>query len=232
MTALGLDSFFDTRDLDPSTDFTSQLERSVRSASRMLVCVTPDVARDDSFVKREIGYALGVDQRRRRETPERRLPITPIVFSGGVLPISIANLTMLELSNRPSVEELTALLREHFAQKEEPTLAERKPNALEQYLHDFLGKIVDQLEASVDEVIEPTVSFRAELARDANTLLIDAPRVSPAYAPIHRTVRTIRAAETGGPEKFATVRHAFEHFGGTEALLDALDLERCHALIL
>jgi hypothetical protein len=48
----------DSRAIHPAQDFTSQIERGIASASSLIACITNDTLRDDSFVRREIGYAL------------------------------------------------------------------------------------------------------------------------------------------------------------------------------
>lgn len=47
----------DLRDIDPAQDFTAEIEKAIKASRRVVVCVTPDVERDDSFVRREIAYA-------------------------------------------------------------------------------------------------------------------------------------------------------------------------------
>jgi hypothetical protein len=47
----------DVRDLDPAQDFTAELEQAIKASKYVVVCVTPDVERADSFVRREIAYA-------------------------------------------------------------------------------------------------------------------------------------------------------------------------------
>lgn len=53
----GIVSWRDVRDIDPSQDFTAELERAIEASSVVIVCVTPEVRRPDSFVRREIAYA-------------------------------------------------------------------------------------------------------------------------------------------------------------------------------
>lgn len=47
----------DVTDLDPARDFTAGIERAIQRAHLMVVCVTPDSIREDSFVREEIQYA-------------------------------------------------------------------------------------------------------------------------------------------------------------------------------
>jgi hypothetical protein len=48
----------DKRNLNPFNDFTAELEKAIQAARQVLVCITPDVLCADSFVRREISYAL------------------------------------------------------------------------------------------------------------------------------------------------------------------------------
>lgn len=50
----------DVRELHPDRDFTADIEKAIESASHVVVCITPDSKREDSFVRREIQYALAV----------------------------------------------------------------------------------------------------------------------------------------------------------------------------
>lgn len=69
LRARGLTTWRDTRDLDPFRDFTAEIESRIEAASHVVVCITPDSKRDDSFVRREIQYALLADK-----------PIVPVRF--------------------------------------------------------------------------------------------------------------------------------------------------------
>ena len=54
----GFNIWRDIRDLDPAKDFTADIEQGIEAASHVVVCVTADSKREDSFVRREIQYAL------------------------------------------------------------------------------------------------------------------------------------------------------------------------------
>jgi hypothetical protein len=58
LTARGVRTWRDTRDIDPFRDFTADIETHIDEASHVVVCVTEDSKRSDSFVRREIQYAL------------------------------------------------------------------------------------------------------------------------------------------------------------------------------
>jgi len=91
----GFNVWRDERDLNPYEDFTSQLEKAVAGSSHVVVCVTPGSKRSDSFVRREIGYALVLNK-----------SIIPLLFADVVPQISIINLTWIYFLNlgwtRPS----------------------------------------------------------------------------------------------------------------------------------
>lgn len=83
LQANGISAWRDDR-IDPSTDFTGEIEAAIDNASHVVVVVTPDLKRADSFVRLEIGYAL-----------TQKKPIIPVVFPGGHRPIVIINHTYI-----------------------------------------------------------------------------------------------------------------------------------------
>ena len=88
LAAAGFTTWRDTRGIDPTADFTAEIEKAIESATYVIACVTPDVKRDDSFVRRELGYALAV-----------KIPIVVARFSNVVPPISIVNNTYFDFMN-------------------------------------------------------------------------------------------------------------------------------------
>lgn len=75
LKATGVTTWRDKRNLDPDEDFTAELEVAIRQSKRVVCCITPDVERRDSFVRREIGYALAVNK-----------PVVPLIFEGAIPP--------------------------------------------------------------------------------------------------------------------------------------------------
>jgi nucleoside 2-deoxyribosyltransferase len=78
----GLTSWRDLRDLDPDQDFSAELEEGIEASDNMLCCLTPDTRRRDSFVRREIGYAMAIGK-----------PIVPLVFADTIPPIHLVQVT-------------------------------------------------------------------------------------------------------------------------------------------
>lgn len=53
----GVVTWLYVRDMDEAVDFTSGLEQAIQAADRLIACITLDVQRADSYVRREIAYA-------------------------------------------------------------------------------------------------------------------------------------------------------------------------------
>jgi hypothetical protein len=85
LAGAGFTTWRDTRGIDPTVDFTAEIEKAIESATYVVACITPDVKRDDSFVRRELGYALAV-----------KIPIVTARFANVVPPISIVNNTYFD----------------------------------------------------------------------------------------------------------------------------------------
>src|SRR5262245_24305173 len=81
----GLSTWRDTRNIDPTQDFTAQIENGIEAASHIVVCVTEDSKRSDSFVRREIQYAL-----------LSKKPVIPLRFSDIKPHISIVNFEWID----------------------------------------------------------------------------------------------------------------------------------------
>jgi hypothetical protein len=88
LTARDIAAWRDTKNLNPYEDFGGEIEAGIDIATHVAVIVTPDVRRADSFVRREIAYAL-----------EEHKPIIPLVFPGGRRPITIINHTYIDFSD-------------------------------------------------------------------------------------------------------------------------------------
>jgi hypothetical protein len=65
----------DTRDLNRTQDFTAEIEIAIEDRNACGGCVTPDIKRPESFVRREIGYAQVCKK-----------PITPLILDATAKP--------------------------------------------------------------------------------------------------------------------------------------------------
>ena len=89
LAGAGYAPWWDQRHLDPYADFTAELETAIARAGLMVVCVTAGATRADSFVRREIAYAMAFGK-----------PIIPAILDGSLPPIGIINLTRVEFQAR------------------------------------------------------------------------------------------------------------------------------------
>ena len=87
LQAQGIGAWRNNR-IDPTVDFTGEIERAIDNATHVVVIVTPDLKHTDSFVRLEIGYALTQNK-----------PIIPLVFPGGHRPIVIINHTYINFAD-------------------------------------------------------------------------------------------------------------------------------------
>src|SRR5262249_40235857 len=139
-------------------DFTAELEQAIKRASHIVVCVTPDVERPDSFVRREIFYAYIQEK-----------PIIPLLFTDKkALPLSIAPLTWIDFRQARSnaVAQLLERLKVPFSVA---NLPESFDDPFRKYLNDFYEQIVEYLDATVFTMI----SLRTKTKQDA--VAIDIP---------------------------------------------------------
>lgn len=90
LRAEGFTTWRDTRNLDPDQDFTVELEHAIEHSARVAVCLTPATRREDTFVHREISYALAVGK-----------PVIPLIFEDTLPPISIITVTREDFTNTP-----------------------------------------------------------------------------------------------------------------------------------
>ncbi len=79
--------------------FTSEIEREIKRSDAVVVVLSPDVERADSFVRKEIAFAQMLDK-----------PIFPIRIGIVVPPVSIADLTWLDFSDGDYQELFSKLL--------------------------------------------------------------------------------------------------------------------------
>jgi TIR domain/HEAT repeats/NACHT domain len=142
----GFTTWRDARNLDLSADFTSEIESAIRSSLAVVLCVTPDVNRSDSFVKREIAFA--------------RLANRPIIvarFANVAPPISVINNTYLDfhVSGDTALAQLLRFLRQGNFQT--VSLPETARNS---YLATLYHEIIDRLD---DAILLPVVGRRIQL---------------------------------------------------------------------
>src|SRR5271166_2239072 len=93
----GFRTWLDKRGIDPSQDFTAEIEQAIENSAYVVTCITPDAKRSNSFVRREISYALILKK-----------PVVVARFQDVPPPISVVNHTWVDFFNgwEPSLETL------------------------------------------------------------------------------------------------------------------------------
>lgn len=152
----GISTWRDDR-IGIAADFTSEIEAGIDNATHMVVIVTPDVKRDDSFVRLEIGYAL-----------TQQKPIIPLVFPGGHRPITIINHTYITFSDwATSLSALLERLKYKENQEKDPQTRRERELAYLQMIgqrYDHWRDLYTDM-AAIARVEEPKVRLKPSAMR-------------------------------------------------------------------
>lgn len=193
----GIGAWLDQCSVSPYADNWAQIEAGIRDATHVVVCVTPSIETSpESFVRREIGYALA-----------KRKPILPLVFRGATVPIQINHLTHLVVgsvvADFPQIRALLELPAPGALPPPDPC-------------RRYLMALLEQIEAFLRGTTFSIIPLRSRS---------DPAAVEPAAAQLpvrivsySRTVRNPREPPPE-PEVFAELADAFERYGGSVLLL-------------
>ncbi len=197
LRAAGFSTWRDTRDIDPNQDFSAELERAIAASTHVVCCITPDTRRDDSFVRREVGYALAVKK-----------PVVPLIFGDTLPPIQIVNVTRVDFSRaswQRALDDLRARLR---GVPETPA----PPTAPDDPYRDYLNDLYQQIVRYLNMTVFSLVSLRGEAAPDA----VEAPRSALPMAFFEMAGLDDTHA---GQTRFKDFHEAFEQYDGRVLLL-------------
>jgi hypothetical protein len=203
LIAAGLKSWRDQRDLDPDQDFTAELEQGIEKSARVICCVTPDTRRDNSFVRREIGYALAVHK-----------PIVPLIFEGTIPPIHIINVTREDFTRVPWQQAFTSLLarlRREEQSADQPLTLPTDP--FRSYLNALYLQIIDILKHTVFSEIALYSDETGDAAEKPN-------RIALPVGFWHAATDEL-PTEGRGSESFPNFGDAFSRYEGRVLLLGA-----------
>lgn len=141
----GFKTWLDERGIDPSQDFTAELEQAIEAASYVVTCVTPDIKRPDSFVRREIAYAS-----------LSRKPIIVARFHDTIPPINVVTHTWVDFFKEwdISFSRLCEILSKPPSSFAPPTPAQKLDDPFKAYLEDLYQHIVDLLGKTVISMID------------------------------------------------------------------------------
>ena len=136
---LSLNAVCDTRGIDPTQDFTAEIENAIDAATYMVACITPDVKRDNSFVRREIGYAEAVGK---PSSSRASLRLSP--------PIAVVNQTRFDFFSDwdGSFQRLLDFVRQPPGEHTFPK-SQRPNDPFRPYLETLYRQIVRYLDKTV-----------------------------------------------------------------------------------
>jgi len=195
----GFKTWRDVRGIDPDKDFTAEIETAIEDASHVLVCVTPDSKRSDSYVRREIQYALVLGK-----------PVLPLRFVEILPHVPIITFEWLEFFRDWDVAfvRLCAIVRG----KAHDFISQKSGNdPFRPYLESLYKRIVRFLDQAVIKLIDLT----PEDTPDA----VNAPPRRKDMLDLFFEAQGIGEEKSAAPKPFHTFTEAFEHYGGRVLLL-------------
>ena len=200
LQAAGFTTWRDTRNLDPHQDFTAEIEQGISDAEQVVVCLTPDIKRNDSFVRREIQYAL-VSKKR----------IIPLRFVDVVPPIYIINLTWIDFYKLGWDQAFIDLRQRLEASDDAYDVPASPPDPYREYLKALYDQIIAYLQQTVFALSSALIELRAEAQPDAVIQRQAFPLAFFGQAGID--------APQNEHQQFASFHEAFDYYGGRALLL-------------
>jgi HEAT repeat protein len=184
----------DKRGIDPARDFTAEIERALKDASHVVACITPDVTRDTSFVRREIQYALLLDK-----------PVHVARFDKATLPpIHIVNNTFIEFYKdwERGLTDLCAMLETAPASYRPPPLPPEADDPFRAYVGKVYQRAVDYLDRNIIRLID-----------------LDVEQTPDAVPARQQDMFDLLVTDEATGADFHTFAEAFAHFNGRTLLL-------------
>ncbi len=196
----GIPAWYDQRNLDPNQDFTAEIEAGIEAASQVVVCLTPDIKRSDSFVRRELQYAMLSHKR-----------IIPARFADVLPPIHIINLTWIDFL-KLGWDQAFAALRERLSQ---PDSAYEIPATPDDPYRDYLKALYDQIVAYLQQTVFALSSALIELHAESSPDAV----IQRQALPLAFFGQAGIDAPTSEHQQFGSFHEAFEYYGGRVLLL-------------
>ena len=196
LTKRGISAWLDLTHMNPFNDFSGEIDRQIKRASHIVVCVTPDIDREDSYVRLEIGYAKG-----------HRKPIIAALFEEVVPPSSMVNNTRAYF-NRNWDAAFTQVLdylgkpRDHEAPADDP-------------FQDYLDALRQEIEDYLNIAIIREIPLHSQETPGA----VQTTATKRMLGSLFETTLTVKPEEQKPPLAFDSIGDAFQNFGGRMLLL-------------
>lgn len=158
LQACGLKVWRDVRDIDPALDFTAEIEMAIKASRAVVVSLTKDIERIDSFVRREIGYTISLNARLRKEgTPVK--PIYIVAQDDALPPVHVANCIQFRPhEDANALSRLCAILQGAMPTHSTPYLSfdnvKMQDDPFRESLQNVYEEIVVFLNAAVPTIID------------------------------------------------------------------------------
>jgi HEAT repeat protein len=186
----------DKRGIDPARDFTAEIERALKDASHVVACITPDVTRENSFVRRELQYALLL---------EKPIPIYVARFDQATLPpIHINNNTFIEFYKdwERGLTDLCAMLETAPGSYRPPPLPPEADDPFRVYVGKVYQRAVDYLDRNIIRLID-----------------LDVEQTPDAVPARQQDMFDLLMSDEASGANFHTFAEAFAHFNQRALLL-------------
>jgi len=143
----GYEPWVDRRHIDPTRDFTGYIDAAIEQASHVVVCITPDAKRPDSYVRREVGFALA-------QNPPK--PVYVARFAETAPFSSIVNNTWLEFWKgwKSAFDHLLTMLKTPAEQYKRPELPADLNHPLRPYVERLYESAYKHLETAIIRLID------------------------------------------------------------------------------
>jgi len=212
LQAAGFETWRDEPDIHPASGIDVAIEDAILQAESVVVCVTKDVQRTDSFVRREIPYAEALKK-----------PIIVIRFEDVLPPITVFNRKWLNFFKmkawkKEGIEQLADWLRRPLEEREkfidDPSKpADSRPSdPFRPYLESALTFIVEGLR---QRIIVP-IDLRVGDTPDAVNIPV---RKRNVFEQAFSGNKLETGAEKLERHQFKTFREGFEEYNGRVLLL-------------
>jgi hypothetical protein len=199
LRAAGFRTWRDTRDIDPNQDFSAELEEAISNSTHVVCCITPDTVRKDSFVRREIGYALAVKK-----------PIIPLVFERTLPPIQIINVTRINANTGQWVQTISEVVT-RLNHPDDQTAEQATPP--DDPYRDYLNTLYEQIVHYLNRTVFSLVTLRSEATPEA------VESSSRQVLPMAFFDMAGIEAKEEERQQFSNFNEAFEHYGRRVLLL-------------
>jgi hypothetical protein len=200
----------DLRGIDPAKDFTAAIEQAIKASAFVVSCITQDVEREDSFVRREIQYALAVTK-----------PVIVARFENITPPIHVINHTWVEFHKgwAAAFNYLCEILQKSPDEYAHTALPPGATDPFRPYLERLLKRTAEYFESQI--FLSSPMDLQSVSAPDAVSATSQSSLTHDVFDQVF-FAQGITRTPTGAPgetTRFAHFIGAFNYYDGRVLLL-------------